>query len=102
MMARTYDARIIENAQKLRRQGMSYPEISKILGIKVPKSTFSHWFRDVTMSKEYFRKSQALSLKNLAKGRSVALQNRKERRVENEKKLRSKNHSLLKLFSTNK
>ena len=47
MPKRNYENDLRERARELRRGGLTYTEISKSLGVEIPKSTLNHWVSDV-------------------------------------------------------
>ncbi len=49
---RTYPNDLREQARELRRRGFTYSEISKTLGVDIPKSTLSHWVSNVLLTPE--------------------------------------------------
>ena len=57
------------NAQKLRRKGLSYSEIQRI--INVPKGTLSGWCRDVALTEKQALRLFKNKLKGSARGRII-------------------------------
>ena len=57
----------------LRKAGKTYGEIKKIIGKPIPKSTFSHWFRNIVLPKMYWERINKKIIKNTRKGRARAL-----------------------------
>ncbi|MBI4068218.1 hypothetical protein HY413_02320 [Candidatus Kaiserbacteria bacterium] len=74
-----------EEAQALRLQGKTYPEICHALGIKVPKSTMFFWFRRLIISEAAKNRIALMQLKNLERGRSISLQKRRVERARRER-----------------
>ena len=60
--------------------GKSYADISRALGIRVPKSTLSYWFKDLILPPDLEARLKDASLSKLRSGRKVALNNRIIRR----------------------
>lgn len=56
----------------LRQKGMSYSMIQEKLGVKVPKSTFAYWFRDVQIPTLYIESLKRDNLKHLIKARKLS------------------------------
>ncbi len=71
---------IKERARELRRLGWTYAEIKRILGVKTPKSTFSHWFRDIQMPESYFQRVDLINYENIVKARERAKEANKKKR----------------------
>jgi hypothetical protein len=70
-----------EKTIELRKGGQTYGEIREILKIPIPKSTLSHWCKNIKLSKsQKIRVKQKIS-KNAAKGRKAALETNKKKRV---------------------
>ena len=67
-----------QKALILRKQGMSYSQIRKILGVS--KSTLSYWLRDYPLSKERIRELRDCNQKRIEKFRET-MQRKKERRL---------------------
>lgn len=67
-------------ARALRKEGMTYAEISKSLRQQIPKSTLSYWCRDIKLGMEYDKKIASLVQQNLmrARERSVVVRAKKE------------------------
>lgn len=82
------------NVIKLRSKGKTYREIQTILGAAIPKSTLSHWCRDVKMSKANRDEINKLSSNILQRGREKASKNRKIRNLEREKYFEESNIAL--------
>lgn len=47
-----YSEKDIEKAKKLRLEGKTYSEINGELGLIIPKSTYSYWFKELELSLE--------------------------------------------------
>lgn len=57
----------------LRKTGKTYGEIKKIIGKPIPKSTLSHWFRNIVLPKKYWEQTDKKIIKNIEKARTKAL-----------------------------
>jgi hypothetical protein len=69
-----------EKSIELRKQGKTYSEIQKELGVRIVKSTLSYWCKDVELPPEYQEKIEKIVLNNLKKSRAVAWVVKKEKR----------------------
>lgn len=72
-------------AQTLRKKGLSYREIQKI--IPVSKSTLSDWCRDLAITKEQALRLFKNKLKGSAKGRIIGAKKQQEKRIKQIEKL---------------
>lgn len=81
----------IEKAIELRLSGNTYQEINDELGIKVPKSTFSFWFKNLVLSHEVQKKLSENIAQKLNIARIKAVKVNKEKRKEFFKSLDTKN-----------
>ena len=70
-------------AQRLRRDGKTYSEIQKIIGISLPKPTLSYWCKDIILPEEHKKRIIELNTGNLARGRAIRILQRREKRKEN-------------------
>lgn len=75
-----YSSEIIDNAKLLRSMGKTYAEISSILKIKIPKSTFATWCKGIILPQEYSNRILKINLENLGLARQIALSSNKEKR----------------------
>ncbi len=66
-------------AQNLRRKGLSYTEIQKI--INVPKSTLSGWCRDIFLTEKQLNRILKNKLRGSAKGRIIGAKKLQEKRL---------------------
>lgn len=66
-------------AQSLRRKGLSYSEIQRI--VDVPKSTLSGWCRDIFLTEEQFNRILKIKLKGAARGRIIGAKKQQQRRI---------------------
>ena len=66
-------------AQKLRRKGLSYSEIRKI--INIPKSTLSGWCRDVAITEKQALRLFKNKLRGSARGRIIGAKRQQSRRL---------------------
>jgi len=64
--------------ERLRKQGKTYSEIQKILGVKIPKSTLSDWCKGLSLPLSYRAKIKKLNTAHLKKVRKKALKKNKE------------------------
>ncbi len=87
-----------EIAEKLRSEGKTYRQITDAVGIAIPKSTLSYWFRDIKLSERQKRKIERKKLKHLEKIRIVALASNKEKRANYLDAIKARNHHLPKLL----
>lgn len=83
---------------KLRKSGYTYSEIFKKLGTKISKSTMSNWCKDLTLSKQQNDRIKKIIEKNIAKARSIALNNNREKREKEEALLIKENQRLGVIF----
>ena len=60
-------------AVALRKRGKTHGEIKRIIGKSIPKSTLSHWFRNVVMPETYQRRVGKKILENIKKAQAKAL-----------------------------
>lgn len=66
-------------AQKLRKKGLSYSEIQRI--VKVPKSNLSGWCRDIAITEKQALRLFKNKLKGAAKGRIIGAKRQQARRL---------------------
>lgn len=66
-------------ALKLRRRGLSYSEIQKL--IKVSKDTLSRWCRDIILSPEQIERLRKRKLKESERGRIIGAKKLQEKRL---------------------
>jgi hypothetical protein len=57
----------------LRKEGMTYAEIRNVIGVGIPKSTFSLWCSKLPMPVWYQDKVDELNKKNLSKALTIAM-----------------------------
>ena len=57
----------------LRKSGKTYFEISKIIGINIPKSTLSDWCSSIALSPKQQRRVDRLMMDGTNRGRAIAL-----------------------------
>ena len=69
-----------EKAIRLRKQGKTYLEIQRTLGVRISKSTLSYWCRNIPLPLGYQRKVREYNKFNLNKARKIALAVNKEKR----------------------
>lgn len=75
-------------AQNLRRKGLSYKEIQKI--ISVPKSTLSGWCRDVAITEKQALRLFKNQLKGAARGRIIGAKRQQAKKIKRIKYLYAK------------
>src|ERR1700721_1971280 len=68
-------------AIKLRLRGKMYSEICNDLGY-IPKSTMSHWFRDVELTDAHKERIKKIMTKNGSIGRYIGAQKSHQRRLD--------------------
>lgn len=81
----------IGKVRELRSFGKTYGEIREFLRKTIPKSTLSEWCKKVKLPKNYAQRIYRLNVKNLSKGRSVAVEINKIKREEFFNKIRELN-----------
>lgn len=91
-----YGNKIISEAKELRAKGKTYREIRIALNLKIPKSTFSTWLKNIELPDHYENKVSLLNFKNLEKARKISIQRNKERRKIQIKEYQDKNRGLIK------
>ena len=89
-MARLKDR---EKALALRKQGMSYSQIKKILGVS--KSTLSYWLRDYPLSEQRIKELQKLGLRVRRSEQAIekfreTMRQKREKRLEETYKIQKK------------
>ncbi len=67
--------------------------------MSIPKSTFSHWFKDLTIPVSLIQKFNRRDSRNLQKGRDIALRQKHEARRLKQEKANISNRLLYRLFS---
>jgi hypothetical protein len=90
---------IQQQAQQLRKNGKTFPEIKKLLGVNIPKSTLSYWCRNVSLSRKYLLKVKRLNKLNLARGREISSKNRKKKQEAFLKIVDTNNKNLYSVFA---
>lgn len=94
-----YSRNIRDRATELRKNGLSYGEIEKNLGITIPKGTLAYWCREITFSSDMqalFKERNALNLKAARKLGTVL---RKQKRLQYLQGMLEKNQSLGELLN---
>lgn len=71
MRSRYYELK--SKAIMLRKKGKTCGEIKKIIAKPIPKSTLSHWFRNIVFPKMYWERMNKKIVKNIEKARARAL-----------------------------
>jgi hypothetical protein len=64
----------------LRKQGITYGEIQKTIGLKIPKSTLSYWCQNVSLSFKQKMRIKDKIISNANRGRVLALEVNRIRR----------------------
>lgn len=96
-----YPISLIDSAKKLRLQGNTYSDIQKILKRSFNKSTLSHWFKDLKLTKaQTLLLEQNVNIK-LNRARLKSKKISKERRIVYFNNLRDKNIHLLPIIDSN-
>lgn len=95
-----YSASVIDSAKKLRLQGKTYSDIQKALKHNFNKSTLSHWFRDLELTKEQILLLGHNVNKKLIQARLKSKKINEQRRIVYFNNLRDKNVHLLSLIDT--
>ena len=90
-----WDKAIVHRAQKLRSKGRTYTEINNQLGIRVSKSTFNYWFKDIELPSFYYKRIDRLNQNNLSKALKLAQQVNRRKLEERFRRLKGKNIYLL-------
>lgn len=85
LMGYTGNLELKQKAQELRRKGLSYKEIQKI--VFVPKSTLSGWCRDIALTEEQALRLFKNKLKGSERGRIIGAKRQQAKRIEEIKKL---------------
>ncbi len=67
-----YSTALRQRAITLRAKGLSYSLIQNKLGVKIPKSTFSYWCRNVQLPASYWERLEAGNIKHLALARLLS------------------------------
>ena len=79
-----------KRAIELRRLGKSYGEINNFLNAKIPKSTLSHWFRNIYLSEKQKNRINLLTLDRINTARVKAIAVNKAKRNNYLKHIREK------------
>lgn len=90
-----YPISIIDSARNLRLQGNTYSDIQKVLKQNFNKSTLSHWFKDLKLTKEQTTILEHNVNKKLIQAQLKSQMMNKERRITYFNGLRDKNIHLL-------
>lgn len=77
-----YAESIIKDVRRLRSLGKTYGEIQQLIHYTIPKSTLSEWCKHVELPREYSQRISQLNVRNLSKGRSIAIEINKIKREE--------------------
>ena len=89
-----YPEKIRKEAVDLRNKGLTYPEISQKLGIKIAKSTISTWCKSAKLPSFYKLKIKGIVVENLIWARKKAIMAKKEKKLKYIAGLISKNQEL--------
>jgi hypothetical protein len=82
----------------LRKSGKTYSEISKKIGIHIPKSTLSTWCKGVVLTASHKRRIDEVIKKNIHRGRALALASNKIKRDDYLQKVYERVSHLGKIF----
>ena len=64
-LMRNHSEKIKSEICNLRRKGLTYSEIIKEIGIKIPKSTLSGWVHNIPLPSEYEERISQLNMSSL-------------------------------------
>lgn len=67
-------------AIKLRKEGKSYTDISSLLGISIPKSTMTYWFKDLILPEKAKNEINKRNKEHLREARLLSISSRKKER----------------------
>jgi hypothetical protein len=95
-----YSTNIYKQAIVLRKLGKTYPEISTILGVRIPKSTLSAWTNNTELTSKERDRLKKNNLKRLQNARVSALAAKKLNRKHLIENLRGKISSIVENIST--
>lgn len=70
-----------EKTINLRKTGKTYSEIREILNVPIPKSTLSCWCKNINLSESQKNRIKQKISKNAEKGREIALETNKKKRL---------------------
>ena len=76
-----YTKYLRKKVRELRGQGKMYSEIEKTVGVKIPKSTFSGWCRDINLSVSNRKRFSDLNRVHLERARELALDQKRRERI---------------------
>ncbi len=93
-----YDPKTKDFARSLRRQGHTFVEIQKRLGICIPKPTLVHWFKSIKLTSAQKAKIVSKNLQHLYTARARSVEARSERKSEYLAKLEQKHLPLASLL----
>ena len=75
-----YNNALRQKAIMLRKKGLSYSLIQEKLKVKIPKSTFSYWCRNVTLRAQYWENIKKNNLRHLSLARALSKQLQRAKR----------------------
>lgn len=78
----------------LRQEGRTYSEITRQIGVNIPKSTLSYWLKSIKLDRSYQNAAKLKRLKHLKKIRQLALTANKRKRANFLHSIRKKNTPL--------
>jgi hypothetical protein len=99
-MSRSNFSHLKHKAEKLRTIGKTYSEINISLGVRIPKSTLSLWFRDLKLSRRLSLRLKLRQNLKIKKGRKSALRVTRENRKLYMANLLERNKHLLDLLKS--
>ena len=94
-----YSPKVKDLARSLRRQGYTFIEIQKRLGVQIPKPTLVHWFKGIELTQTQRAKIVSKNLQHLYTARARSVEARSKRRIEHFGKLEQKYLPLASLLS---
>ena len=87
-----------KDAIMLRKSGRTYSEITAQLGVKIPKSTLSTWFKHITLSPRQKIRLDRIIKNNIRKGVMIALASNRIKRAKYLQEVYSRVEYLGKIF----
>jgi len=76
-----YPKDLIQKVRELRATGKTYSEIRNLVGVYIPKSTFSDWCQGVIMPPSYREMVNSFNIKTLGKARATAAASNKLKKM---------------------
>lgn len=91
---------IRKKAINLRKHGFTYGEIPKKLGLIIPKSTMTFWFKNIVLNDKQQNRIKKINTHNLKLARKQALVSIKAKRLKEEIKLKNKYKNFFNQFTS--